>query len=138
MRKSVLFAILAVLFAACNTNEPAKAFIGTWEPVGYETYDTFVITSDSIKAIKCDTKEEHYQAHYKVLRDSVIELERCWLERQYKNAGPSDWNPEEYFFTEAKMYIDGEGCLVIEPFDYGSLLVEIKPNYAILKLKKRT
>lgn len=138
MKKILLFAMLFLL-AACNSNEPNKAFIGKWEPVGYEEYDVFVITSDSIKAINCDTKEEHYQCHYKILHDSIAELERCWLEKlaEDKDTTQSDFNPEQFYIAEVQMYLDKEGYLVIHPFDIVGELSQIVPNYTFLKLRKK-
>ena len=136
--KFFLFAMVAVFFAACNSNEPTRKFVGTWDPVPYEGYDLFVITADSIKAIDCDTKEEHYQCHYKMLRDNVAKLERCWLIEESKNhdSSDSDWQPEQYFYAEVKMYIDKNGYLIIKPFNPGSVLSQTSPNYAELKLKR--
>ena len=138
MKKILLFAMLFLL-AACNSNEPNKAFIGKWDPVGYEGVDVFVITSDSIKAIQCDTKEEHYQCHYKILHDSIAELERCWLKEttQGINSSQSDLNPEQFYIAEVQMYLDKEGYLVIHPFDIVGELSQIVPNYTFLKLRKK-
>ena len=139
MKKLCILAVTAVLLVACETNHPSKAFIGTWEPVGYEEYDIFIITSDSIKAIQCDTKKEHYQSHYKILRDSVAELERCWLKEttQGINSSQSDLNSEQFYIAEVQMYLDKEGYLVIHPFDIVGELSQIVPNYTFLKLRKK-
>jgi len=119
--------ILAFMFAACSTNEPENAFTGVWEyilPGGEKsTCDLFVITSDSIKAIDCQTQEEHYHAHYTFLRDSVIELERCWL----KGVSP-------LYNAEAQMYFDEDKYLIISPFDFD--IAQTARNYSKLKLKK--
>lgn len=128
----ILLTLIAAIFAACNSNEPEKKFVGTWDPVGSDC-DVFVITSDSIKAIQNETGLEHYQAHYKMLRDSVAELERCWLGENHSGL---DFHPEDYFVAEVKMYIDKDGYLIIQPFDTGSPLSQQYPNYAWLKLKK--
>ena len=139
MKKILLFAMLFLL-AACNSNEPNKAFIGKWEPVRYEEYDVFVITSDSIKAINCDTKEEHYQCHYKILHDSIAELERCWLEKLAEGRDTTiqkDYHPELYFVEEVEMYIDDQGYLIIRPFTPDSPIDNGCPNYAWLTLKKK-
>ena len=120
--KFFLFSVLALLFAACNNNEPSNAFVGTWEtvvPEGEKIYDIFVITSDSIKAINA----EQYHAHYKILRDSVIELERCWMPKDY-----------EKYISEAQMYFDESGYLIIQPFDL--TIAQNYPTYVSLKLTK--
>ena len=134
----ILCVVVLAFFAECKINEPKKAFAGVWSPVRYETVDKFVITSDSIKAIHCEDGQEHYQTYYKVLRDSVVLLERCWLEARWQGYDSThlDWHPEEYFFTEAQMYIDKNGYLIIRPFDIESPLSQVSPNYADLKLKK--
>ena len=135
--KLFIFATISVILSACNKNEPTKAFEGVWEPFLCEECvipDLFVITSDSIKAIQCDTKEEHYQCHYKVLRDSIVELERCWiieeLESMQRPYNPSDYISEEY------MYVDNEGFLIIRKFWMGNEISQIYPNYTQLKLRR--
>ena len=136
--RSILFAAVVAMCVACNSNEPEKAFVGVWSPCGYEMYDKFVITSDSIKAIGCEDSQEHYQAHYKMLRDSVALLERCWMEVKWQgfDSSNSDWHPEEYFFAEVKMYIDKDGYLIIRPFDLEDYLSQKYPNYSELKLRR--
>ena len=135
MKKIIFFAIMSLLLVACNKNEPQKVHIGVWEPVD-SGVDLFVITADSIKAIQIDTKAEHYQCHYRIINDSVAELERSWL-KEYLNLPPSDFHPEQYLHEEVKMYFDKEGYLIINPF-WGGVLEQIYPNYAILKLKRHT
>ena len=137
--KYLFLAILAVILVGCDANIPTKKYVGTWEPVGYEGCDVFVITTDSIKAIQCTSKEEHYQSHYKMLRKDVAELERCWLENH--DYSGSDFNPEQFFFAEVKMYIDKEGHLIIKPFDYLGGEYDMSngvryPDYGTLKLRK--
>ena len=125
MKKYLLFAIMAVVLGACNNNAPTSKYVGIWEPATNLVYDKFIISADSIKAVQSGTGLEHFQAHYKILRDGVAELERCWLEDMAKNHDLSqgDWNPEQYFFDEVQMYIP----------DYLSQKV---PNYSRLKLKR--
>ena len=137
MKKLFLFTIVAMLFAAC-TSEPTRKFIGVWEPVGYEKYDRFVISSDTIKAVQCETGLEHLQTHYKILRDSVVELERCWLEEKAKgwDTTHSDFHPEEFFFEEVEMYIDKDGFLNIKPFGFYGPLEQASPLYPWLKLRR--
>ena len=146
MKKIYLFAIMAIALMACNPNEPEntkktnEAFIGTWEPVGYEEYDVFVITADSIKAVKCDsTAEEHLQCYYEILNDSVVKLERYWLEEKTKDYDwtNSDFHPEKYYVEEVAMYLDKDGYLIIYPFDIIGELAEVSPNYTHLKLKRK-
>ena len=122
--KLFLLSLMAIMLAACNTNEPTKKYVGVWEPVRYEDCDIFVITSDSIKAVQNETGLEHYQTHYEVLNDSVARLERS-------RTGAS------VVFEEVAMYIDKEGYLIIRPFTTGSPLSLEYPNYAWLKLRKK-
>ncbi len=133
--KLFLFAVMALVLASCESNNsPTKKFVGTWEPVKFEDCDLFVITSDSIKAIKLDTQEEHYQCHYKMLTDSTAELERTWL-KSYDTSDIRDFHPEQFIYEDVKMYIDKDGYLIIDPF-WGGVLENIYPNYASLKLRK--
>ena len=132
--KFYLFVLMALVFASCDSNSPAKKFVGIWEPVGYEDCDQFVISSDSIKAVKLDTKEEHYQCHYKMLTDSTAELERTWL-KTYDTSDIRDFHPEQFLYEEVKMYIDKDGYFIIDPF-WGGQLEQNYPNYAFLKLRK--
>ena len=122
--KLFLLSLMAIMLAACNTNEPTKKYVGVWEPVRYEDCDIFVITSDSIKAVQNETRLEHYQTHYEVLNDSVARLERS-------RTGAS------VVFEEVAMYIDKEGYLIIRPFTTGNPLSLEYPNYAWLKLRKK-
>jgi hypothetical protein len=131
--KLFCLAIIATAFVACSSNEPNSAFIGAWDPVGYEGVDIFYVSSDSIKAVQCSDGLVHYQSHYKMLTDKTAELERCWLPSNHEEG--SDWNPELYRFAEVSMYIDKDGYLIIEPFDIVGVLAEIYPNYSNLKLK---
>ena len=132
MKKILLFAIPVLFLAACQTNYPTKAFEGLWEPIGYEDCDIFVISSDSIKAIQSNTKQEHYQCHYKVLRDSIVELERTWM---WKLADGVVLKPSDVT-SEAYMYIDKEQHLIIKYFLPESELSQNYPNYTHLKLKR--
>lgn len=135
MKMQLLLFIAAWLFAACDNIEPNKAFVGVWEPVGYEDCDQFVITSDSIKAITCDTKQEHYQCHYKKLAGKRYEIERCWLNDLYKTG---DYKEDPYYIGEVQMYIDREKYLIIRDFlpETESALSQNYPNYKHLKLRK--
>ncbi|MBQ6764149.1 MAG: hypothetical protein IJP45_03065 [Paludibacteraceae bacterium] len=129
----IFFAVMAMLFAACNSNAPTKAYEGVWEPVnngGVERGDLFVVTSDSIKGILGggDAPIIYYRCHYKVLRDSVVELERCWM-ADFAGA-------EESMTSETYMYINNQGYLIIKDFDPLMQLVQVVPNYASLTLKR--
>jgi len=129
--KLLILAVVAMILAACNTNEPTKAFEGTWVPVVFEDVnipDVFIITSDSIKGILYKEKIEYYFCHYKVVRKGVVELERCWAKQRNF--------PETFWFAKVPMYIDEQGYLIIEDFDPSIELEQIYPNYANLKLKK--
>lgn len=77
MKKFLFFALMAGLLCSCNNNEPTSKFVGVWEPATNLVYDKFIISADSIKAVQSGTGLEHFQAHYKILRDGVAELERC-------------------------------------------------------------
>ena len=134
MKKLFLFTVAAMIFAACTTSEPTRKFIGVWEPVGYENCDRFVISSDTIKAVQCETGLQHYQCHYKILRDSVVELERCWMK---DIAGDDfDYQASPDYVSEEYMYIDQQGYLIIRCFMLYGELCELYPNYSHLKLKR--
>ena len=136
MRKSIVFALIAVIFIACNGNDPTIKYVGAWEVV--EGEDTFIITKDSIKAIQNGTGLEHYQSHYTIIRNGVAELERCWMEEEAKNHEPSEyWHPELYFFDEVQIYFDKDGFLIIDPFDIPDYLSNKFPNYSRLILKRK-
>ena len=131
MKRIYLFVIVAVslLHSACDMNNPTKNFEGVWEPnIGekVEAPDLFVITSDSIKAIEKETGLEHYQSHYKFVKDSIIELERTWL-------GHSD---SEWYVSEQYMYFEENNNLIIKYFEPVSPISQIFPNYAILRMKR--
>ena len=126
--KLFLLSVFTIALMACERNNPSQAFVGTWEPVGYEECDIFVITSDSIKAITCDTKEEHLQSHYTMLNDSIAKLERTWL--------MSPDISSDLFYAEVPMYIDNEGYLIIKNFHIVGELFHVYPNYTHLKLRK--
>ena len=133
MKRINLFLIAAVtlLLAACNTNEPTKAYEGVWEPVlfdGIEVPDLFIISSDSIKAYSIQLKEEYYQCHYKVVGKDIVELERCWAKQNNY--------PESLWKAEVSMYIDEQDQLVIKDFDPSIELHQNYPNYANLKLRR--
>ena len=130
----MLMAVIATILVSCGSNSPEqnKSFVGTWEPVlyeGFEIPDLFIITSDSIKAIRCKTQEEHYQCHYQILREGVIELERCWFKQYNANAV----NEPDYI-VESEMYFDKNGYLIINPFT--SEITQRYPNYFNLKLRR--
>ncbi len=133
MKKFLLLALMACAFIACDKKSTSRNFEGVWEPVGYEECDQFVITSDSIKAIRLDNYMEHYQCHYTILRDSIVELERCWMvdATDNGNASSSDYTSEVY------MYIDKDKYLIIRNFLLESELSQMNPNYTHLKLKKK-
>ena len=128
---------------ACSNNEPKRAFEGTWEPVGYEECDVFVVTTDSIKAVSCDTHEDHYQCYYHMVRDSVAQLERTWLIEAQRRSDSlqGDWDVRRHFYAEVQMYLDKEGYLIIHPYDYHSewdlSQVVYYPDYRKLKLKRK-
>ena len=136
--RSILFAACILSFAACNSDySGSKEFIGVWHPVGYEDCDTFVITSDSIKAIQCVTGKERYQSHYKMRNRRQAELKRCWLEEMLKDADALESRDiETEIFAEVTMYINQDGYLIITPFDVTGELVQTYPNYTNLKLAK--
>ena len=138
MKKYCLFILAALAFAACNTNNPAKPYEGTWEPQeGYfkyiifengdiysPIYSTFYkkvkISSDQMIAFDSESKE--YVYNYKFLRDSVIELEATFQ--------PEGTLPAR--FVETRMYFDSAKYLIIEDF-----CVTIFSQYAPVKLKKK-
>ena len=138
MKKYLLFALMAGLLCSCNNNEPTSKYVGVWEPIGEGGADLFVISADSIKAVSCYNGSESYQSHYEMISNGVAKLERCWLEDMAKNHDLSqgDWNPEQYFFDEAQMYIDKDGYLNIDPYDIPDYLSQKVPNYSRLKLKR--
>ena len=79
-------------------------------------------------AIDTYNKKKHHQAHYTLLRDSIVELERCWMASAY----PDD--PSRYT-SEAQMYINENGHIIIYPYDYLTIS-ENYPQYHKLELEK--
>lgn len=118
---SVLF--LSSVFAACNTTA-SNRYEGVWKPIDGD-YNRFVITKDSMYLVD-DDKSHAFQCHYTILKDSVIELERCWLE-----------NPERIdYIAEVAIYFDKNKHLVIE--NYMPTLANCIPcEYYNLVLKKK-
>ena len=139
--KFFLFAIVALALVACNNNEPAQSFEGTYKVMNSrsESSDIAVITADSIKLfLESDGKYKYnlrYQSHYTVNGDSTVELERCWLKITAENT-PDFWYNEEEYITTEHMYFDKDGYLIIKYFDRATMLAQIFPNYAILKLQR--
>ncbi len=139
--KFFLFAIVALVLVACNNNEPAQSFEGTYKILNESSQSTSiaVITADSIKLF-LESREKYqynlrYQSHYTVNGDSTIELERCWLKITAENT-PDFWYNEEEYITTEYMYFDKDGNLIIKYFDRATMLAQIFPNYAILKLQR--
>ena len=139
--KFFLFAIVALVLVACNNNEPAQSFEGTYKILneGSQSTSIAVITADSIKLfLESDGKYKYnlrYQSHYTVNGDSTVELERCWLKITAENT-PDFWYNEEEYITTEYMYFDKDGNLIIKYFDRATMLAQIFPNYAILKLQR--
>lgn len=139
--KFFLFAVVALVLVACNNNEPAQSFEGTYKILNESSQSTSiaVITADSIKLF-LESREKYqynlrYQSHYTVNGDSTIELERCWLKITAENT-PDFWYNEEEYITTEYMYFDKDGNLIIKYFDRATMLAQIFPNYAILKLQR--
>ena len=139
--KFFLFAVVALVLVACNNNEPAQSFEGTYKILneGSQSTSIAVITADSIKLfLESDGKYKYnlrYQSHYTVNGDSTVELERCWLKITAENT-PDFWYNEEEYITTEHMYFDKDGYLIIKYFDRATMLAQIFPNYAILKLQR--
>lgn len=124
IKNALFLSVWVIIIGSCSPNKTSNDFVGVWSPIRYEECDMFVISADSIIAIRCETKEKHLQCHYTILRDSIIKLERCWM------------TEGDFIVTESKMYFDEEGHLIINPFTNDGFLAEVFPNYSILKLKK--
>ena len=125
-----------MLLAACNTPEPTNAYVGIWEHAKFAVDNgLFYISSDTIKVIERndDYSRVHHLCHYKIVRDSVVELERCWLEIWKQNVVDFYYDESRYK-EEVYMYIDEEGYLIVKNFDYGAALTN--PYYYDLKLKR--
>ena len=139
--KFFLFAIVALALVACNNNEPAQSFEGTYKILNESSQSTSiaVITADSIKLF-LESREKYqynlrYQSHYTVNGDSTIELERCWMRNWREDDSDLSYEGKDYITTEY-MYFDKDGYLIIKYFDSATMLAQIFPNYAILKLQR--
>ncbi|MBO4690663.1 MAG: hypothetical protein J5621_07290 [Paludibacteraceae bacterium] len=118
---SVLF--LSSVFAACNTTA-SNRYEGVWKPID-EDYNRFVITKDSMYLVD-DDKSHAFQCHYTILKDSVIELERCWM----------TYRERPDYIAEVAIYFDENKHLVIE--NYLPTLASVIPSeYYNLVLKKK-
>ena len=140
--KFFLFAIVALVLVACNNNEPASSFEGTYKIMNngdLRPTSIAVITADSIKLfLESDGKYKYnlrYQSHYTVNGDSTIELERCWMRNWREDDSDLSYEGKGYITTEY-MYFDKDGNLIIKYFDRATMLAQIFPNYAILKLQR--
>ncbi len=139
--KFFLFAIVALVLVACNNNEPAQSFEGTYKVMNSrsESSDIAVITADSIKLfLESADKYKYnlrYQSHYTVNGDSTVELERCWMRNWREDDSDLSYEGKGYITTEY-MYFDKDGNLIIKYFDRATMLAQIFPNYAILKLQR--
>ena len=139
--KFFLFAVVALVLVACNNNEPAQSFEGTYKILneGSQSTSIAVITADSIKLF-LESREKYqynlrYQSHYTVNGDSTIELERCWMKNWREDDSDLSYEGKGYITTEY-MYFDKDGNLIIKYFDRATMLAQIFPNYAILKLQR--
>lgn len=139
--KFFLFAVVALVLVACNNNEPAQSFEGTYKILNESSQSTSiaVITADSIKLF-LESREKYqynlrYQSHYTVNGDSTIELERCWMRNWREDDSDLSYEGKDYITTEY-MYFDKDGYLIIKYFDSATMLAQIFPNYAILKLQR--
>ncbi|MCR5049549.1 MAG: hypothetical protein K6A36_00525 [Paludibacteraceae bacterium] len=117
--------VLSFVLAACNTTA-SNRYEGVWKPID-EDYNRFVITKDSMYFVEED-KSHSFQCHYTILSDSVIELERCWLE-----------DPERPdYIAEVAIYFDENKHLVIENYLPTLALAQCAAHeYYNLVLKKR-
>lgn len=138
MKSKSLFLLLFVALVSCNNNAPTKAYEGVWKTVAHadyfllsdssffvKEYVTFynevIITSDRMIA------DNKYTYHYRVLGDSVIELERTFL----NNPSRSD------YVDTVKMYFTEDKCLVIENFSLGSIAQIAPPIYLPVMLQRK-
>ncbi len=141
MKKVFLLTLIAGL-ASCNTNSPTKAYEGVWEVmkdqdsvivlndstryvIGYSSYyDNVVITS---KTMTATSQTDKYEYHYRILRDSIIELERTFL---------NDPTRQDYV-VETKMYFNKDKHLIIENFSLGDISQVSPPTYRPVMLKRK-
>ena len=142
MKKVFLLTLIAGVLASCNTNSPTKAYEGVWEVmkgqdsvivlndssryvIGYSSYyDNVVITS---KTMTASSQTDKYEYHYRILRDSIIELERTFL---------NDPTRQDYV-VETKMYFNKDKHLIIENFSLGDISQIAPPTYRPVMLKRK-
>ena len=131
MKKFLFLALMACAFIACDkkSSTPTNEYEGVWNVIESQNYSGFyknvVISSDSMIAI---TRKDNarYNYHYRIVNDSVIELERTFLQ-----------NSERPDYTEeVNIYFDANKHLVIENFSLGDLTQVFPPVYLPVMLEK--
>lgn len=141
------FAVLAFILVACNTNSPTKPYEGTWSVMEGQTYPyiygddtlghfaystyykTIVISSNKMIATRRSDANIRHEYHYRVLRDSIIELERTYLQ--------SPERPD--YKLETRMYFDENHHLIIEKFceaEHNMTQVLPPPYYSVMLERK--
>ena len=125
----VAFAAFALIACENKSSAPANGYEGTWNVIDTQYYSGFyktvVISKDSmIATARIDNARYNY--HYRVVKDSVIKLERTFLQ-----------NPERSDYTEeVNIYFDANKHLVIENFSIGDLTQVFPPVYLPVMLEK--
>ena len=136
MRKSIVFALIAVIFIACSTSEPEQnKLIGTWsEPLGVQaSVNALIFSADGIAVYANIPDTTMLVSHTGGITygqmNYVVEKNRlCFSGNgiKYSEIGlPVDTVPFEYYTTFSIL----ENKLVIDSFSYdGGIMTEyIKP-----------